>query len=318
MINITQLIDTIYSTPHNDSLYLVEKLSCETGLFVLNGKLVYLVLNIECCKSLGINTEFLHLQTNVFVSAFNTASTTFEEGYYNMITLNLPQHDESSDNLKAFVNLCLAHSTYMKGQEVMSFFDSLVSLFQLPNEQHYKNLIGLMGELLFIEFIQNTYGIDLSPYWHTEGIYSRFDFVCPFANFEIKTTSNDSLLFSIKHDQLFTNDIHRNNYLIAVIITENNTGRTPENIISDMLTNPDYCNSLQFSINIEKERKRISPTDLINKHFLLKKIYAYNAQEINQFKILPDCIEGLSYKLNLISFSHTPLTNILLSLHSKQ
>lgn len=318
MINISQLLNTIYSIPHNNSLYLVERLSCETGLFVLNGQLVYLVPNTENCKSLSINTEFLHLQTNVFVSAFTTTSTTFEDGYYNMISLNLFQHDKSVENLKAFVNLCLSHSTYLKGQEIISFFDSLVSLFQLPKEQHYKNLIGLMGELLFIEFIHNTYGVDISTYWHTEGSYSRFDFACPSANIEIKTTSNNSLLFSIKHDQLFTCDANISNYLIAVIISENNTGRSLENIISDMISNPNYYNSLQFSINIEKERKRISPSDLVNKHFLLKKIYAYNAQDINQFKTLPDCIEDLSYKLNLLSFSQTSLANIILSLHNKQ
>lgn len=314
MINISHILDKIYSIPHDDLLYLVERLSCETGLFVLNGKLVYLVPNTEHCKSLSINTEFLFLQTNIFVSAFNTTSSTFVDGYYNMITLNLFQRDESAENLKAFINLCLAHSTYLKGQEVISFFDSLVSLFQLPKEQHYKNLIGLMGELLFIEFIHNTYGIDLSTHWHTDGASSRFDIVCPFANFEIKTTSSDSMLFSIKHDQLFTSDLNKNNYLIAVIIKENNTGRTAENIISDMLTNPDYCNSLQFSINIEKERKRISASDLVNKHFLLKKIYAYNVKDINQFKSLPDCIEDLSYKLNLLPFSYISFANIIPSL----
>lgn len=315
MINIPHFLDTIHLIPHDESLYLVESLSCETGLFALNGNLVYLVPNTERCISFSIRTEFLHLQTNVFVSAFNATSTSFENGYYNMITLNLFQHNESAENLKAFVNLCLAHSTYLKGKEFMGFFDSLVSLFQLPREQHYKNLIGLMGELLFIEFIQNTYNVDLSTYWHTEGSSSRFDFVCPFANFEIKTTSNNSLLFTIKHDQLFNCNAH--NYLIAVLITENNTGRTPENIISDMLTNPHYCNNLQFSVNIEKEKKRISPTDLRNKHFLLKNVYAYNAKDINQFKTLPDCIEDLSYKLNLLPFHHISFENIIPLLHNK-
>lgn len=309
MINIPIFLDTIHLIPHDDSLYLVERLSCETGLFTLNGNLVYLVPNTEHCTSYSIITEFLHLQTNVFVSAFNASSTSFENGYYNMITLNMLRHDESTENLKAFVNLCLAHSTYMKGKEFMGFFDSLVSLFQLPREQHYKNLIGLMGELLFIEFIQNTYSVDLSTYWHTEGASSRFDFVCPFANFEIKTTSNKSLLFTIKHDQLF--NCNANNYLIAVLITEDNTGRTPENIISDMLTNPNYCNNLQFSVNIEKEKKRISQSDLLNKHFLLKKVYAYNVKDINQFKTLPDCIEDLSYKLNLLPFPDVSFTDII-------
>lgn len=314
MINIRHLLDTINNIPHDGTLYLLEKLPYKTGLFTSNGDIIYLVPNVEHSKTLSIITEFLHLQTNVFVTSFNATSASFENGYYNTITLKLLQTDELVENLKAFTNLCLAHSTYMKGQEFMGFFDSLVSLFQLPREQSYKNLIGLMGELLFIEFIQNTYGVDLSIYWHTGGPSSRFDFVCPFANFEVKTTSNNSLLFTIKHDQLFANNT--NNYLVAVVISESNTGRTPDNLISDMLTNPDYCNSLLFSVNIEKERRRISPSELRNKHFILKKVYAYSTKEINQFKVLPDCIEDLSYKLNLLPFSNVAFTDIIPSLQN--
>lgn len=316
MINIHHLLDTINTIPHDNTLHLLEILSCGTGLFALDGDIIYLVPNTEHSPSLSITTEFLHLQTNVFVSAFNATAASFENGYYNTITLKLQQSNESAENLKAFTNLCLAHSTYMKGQEFMEFFDSLVSLFQLPREQYYKNLIGLMGELLFIEFIQNTYGVDLSTYWHTEGSSSRFDFVCPFANFEVKTTSNNSLLFTIKHEQLFANST--NNYLIAVVISESNTGRTLENLIADMLTNPDYCNSLQFSVNIEKEKRRISPSELCQKHFVLKKVYAYNAKEINLFKTLPDCIADLSYKLNLLPFCNVKFTDIIPSLQNKK
>ena len=226
-----------------------------------------------------------------------------------MIKLKLFQNDESAENLKAFANLCLAHSTYATGQEFIPFFDALVSLFQLPKEQHYKNLVGLMGELLFIEYIQDKYCIDLSKFWHTEGPSSRLDFVCPFANFEVKTTSNDSLSFTIKHNQLFTTDT--NNYLIAVVISESNTGRTLENLILDLLTNPSYCNSLLFSLNIEKEKRRISPSELHNKRFILRKVYAYKAEDINQFRTLPDCIDDLSYKLNLLPFSDISLADII-------
>lgn len=311
MINIHHLLDTINIIPHDNTLYLLERLSCGTGLFASNGDIIYLVPNAEHSTSYSITTEFLHLQTNVFISAFNVTAVSFENGYYNTITLKLLQSNESAENLKAFASLCLAHSTYMKGREFMDFFDSLVSLFQLPREQHYKNLIGLMGELLFIEFIHDTYGVDLSTYWHSEGIFSSFDFVCPFANFEVKTTSNNSLLFTIKHNQLFT--CNTNNYLVAVVISENNTGRTLDNLISDMLENPNYCNNLQFSINIEKEKRRISLSEMYNKHFILKKIYAYNTKDINLFPTLPDCIEDLSYKLNLLLFPSVSFSNIIMN-----
>ena len=309
MIDIYKLLDNIKSVPQDDTLYLLESFSCGTGLFVSNGNILYVVPNKESCDSFGIRTDFLHLETNVYVSAFNTSASSFANGYYNYIELLLSKTLDYEEDMCAFVNLCLAHATYMKGQDFMSFFNSLVSLFQLPKEQSYKNLIGLMGELLFIEFMYNEYGVDLSAFWHSEGVSSKLDFVCPFANFEVKTTASDSLYFTIKHNQLFDN--LENTYLITVIIDETNAGRTLDDLISSLLKNPNYCNSMRFSENIEKERRRVSPVEIKTKRFILKKISAYCSKEINPFCKIPDCVEDLSYKLNLLPFSDTSFSDII-------
>ena len=198
----------------------------------------------------------------------------------------------------------------------MAFFDSLVALFQLPKEQHYKNLIGLMGELLFIEYVYQNHGIDLSTYWHTDGPSSKLDFVCPCANFEVKTTASEALSFTIKHDQLFT-DANKN-HLIAVEVEESNSGRTLAELIAELLEAPDYCNSLRFAVNIEQEKRRISATELNNKRFVLKKIYAYRANDINPFENIPDCVEGMSYKLDLLPFRNVPFANIFKDLEQSE
>ena len=301
MIDIHQLLDKIESIPQDNTLYLLDKLPCGTGLFVCNGNILYVVPNKENCDSLGIKTSFLHLETNVYVSAFNTSVSSFENGYYNYVELLLSRMLDSEEDLSAFTNLCMAHASFMNGKEFMAFFDSLVSLFQLPKEQNYKNLIGLMGELLFIEFMHNEHGIDISPFWHSDGSASKLDFVCPCANFEVKTTANDSMCFTIKHNQIFGN--LGKTYLIAVSINENNAGRTLDDVISNLLGNTDYCNSLQFTENIEKEKRRISPVEMKTKRFSLKKINAYNTKETNPFITIPVCVEDLSYRLNLLPFS---------------
>ena len=309
MMDINLLLNKIHSVPQDNTLYLMEKLPCKTGLFASNGNVLYIVPNEEHCAPLSINTEFLHLETNVFVSAFNSSVASFENGYYNSVELRILESTETEENLIAFVNLCLAHSTYMQGQEFMTFFDSLVSLFQLPREQQYKNLIGLLGELVLIELIHNSFRLDLSTYWHNDGSSSHLDFVCPFANFEVKTTTGNSLRFTIKHDQLFTNN--EKNYLVAIVLEESNAGRTLEELITSLLKSPDYCNSMQFAINVEKEKRRVSPIELHSKRFVFKKMYAYRASEINPFENIPDYIEDLSYKLDLLPFSHVPFADIL-------
>lgn len=310
MIDIRHLLTLIDSIPQDDTLYLLEKFPFDTGLFFYNGNILYLVPNKENCNSLGIKTNFLNLETNVFVSAFNASVLSFNNGYYNYVGLKSYNKNETEENLSTFVNLCLAHATYMQGKEFLSFFDSLVSLFQLPRDQQYKNLIGLMGELLFIEFIYNEYGIDLSTYWHTEGSSSSLDFTSPLANFEVKTTTSDSTCFTIKHKQLFENN--GNTYLIAISLSENNSGRTINDLISSLLENPHYCNNLQFSLNIEKEKRRISPIEMHSKRFIIKKILAYQTKNINPFCTIPDCVEDLSYKLNLLPFSNISFSNIIL------
>jgi len=309
MIDIKNLIYKIQSSPKDNTLYLLEKMSFDTGLFVSNGNVLYIVPNKESSSSMSIKTDFLLLETNIYITAFNPSVSTFENGYYNSVELQLTESNEIEANLSAFVNLCMAHSSYMGGQEFIAFFDSLVSLFQLPREQQYKNLIGLMGELLLIEYIYNNYGLDISKYWHTDGPTSRLDFVCPYANIEVKTSANDSIGFTIKHDQLFVDS--EKNYLITIGLEESNSGRTLEDLINSLLTSSNYCNGMKFAINIEQEKIRISPSELHNKRFLLKRILAYKATDINPFESIPDCIEGLTYKIDLHAFSSIPIETIL-------
>ena len=308
MSNIDSLFDKLSIIPRDNTLYLLEKLPCGTGLFATNGNVLYLVLNEECCPSMSIKTDYLTLETNIYVSAFNPSVSTFENGLYNSLELNLSNSIESKNNFRSFYNLCLSHASYMNGQDFVNFFDSLVSLFQLPREQQYKNLVGLMGELLFIEYAYKNYGVDLSLYWHTDGSKSRLDFVAPFANFEVKTTTSESMRVLIKHNQLFLNS--DNNYLVAVVMDEDNAGRSLDELISVLFKATDYCNSLQFSVNIEKEKRRISPIDLINKRFSLKGINIYIARDINPFITIPNYVENLSYDMELTSLPNIHFSDI--------
>ena len=309
MIESRHLIEKIRIIPKDNTLYLLEKLPCETGLFASNGNVLYLVPNTEECASFSIKTEYLRVETNIYVTAFNPSVSSFENGYYNYVELQLPALIDLEANLSAFLHLCIAHATYTRGEEFMSFFDSLVSLFQLPREQQFKNLVGLIGELFLIEYAYLNFKVDLSLYWHTDGPASRLDFVCPNANFEVKTTTIDSLSFTIKHNQFFVNS--EKNYLVAVVIEENNSGRTLEELITSLLVKPDICNSLSFSINIEKEKRRVSPTEINSRRFVLKTIGLYYANDINPFQQVPDCVNDLSYQINLLRFRSLSFKDLL-------
>ena len=305
----SHLYSKILSLPKDNTLYLLDKFPGEAGLFASNGNVLYLVNNEENCAAMSIKTDFLALDTNVYVSAFNETSVSFKEGYYNSVEFRLSETGDKESNLSAFVHLCLTHASSLHGQGVVSFFDSLVLLFQLPREQHYKNLVGLMGELLLIEYIHQKFDLDYSVYWHTDGPSSQMDFVCPHVNLEVKSTVGESLCFTIKHDQLFS--CPERNYLIAVVLEENNAGRTLEELITLLFEDHSYCNGMQFSINIEAEKRRISPVEMHNKRFILRKVYAYCANNINPFVTIPDYIEGLTYNFNLLPFMSEPLDEVI-------
>lgn len=303
-----QLLHKILSLPKDNTLYLLEILPSDTGLFASNGNVIYLAHNKEQCATMSIKTNLLNMDTNIYVSAFNETSSSFESGFYNSVEFELSDSSDMESNLGAFVNLCLSHASNMQGKEFMSFFDSLVLLFQLPREENSKNLVGLMGELLFIEYVYQRFNSDISLYWHTDGSSSRLDFVCPSANLEVKTTVGESLCFIIKHNQLFS--CPERNHLIAVVLEESNVGRTLEEMIKALLEDPSYCNSLHFSISIEAEKRRVSPAEMHSRRFLLKKVYAYRAKDINPFMDIPDNVEGLTYRFNLLSCMSVPLDEV--------
>lgn len=297
MIDAANLLYRIKECPHDGTLYLLEKVSNGGGFFALNGNALYMVPNTEACTSQNIKTEYLRLQTCTHISAFDGSSRSFDTGYYDFIELFVGNKEDCLENLSAFVNLCVSYSIDSEEIDFISFFDSLVKLFQLPTEQQYKNLVGLYGELSVIKYFFDEFKEDFSKFWQTEGEYSKIDIVTPKINIEVKTTTTDILAFKLKHSQLFDNNVET--YLAAVSLSENNSGKSLNELIREMCNNPHYCNSLSFSTNVEREKRKISPKEADRKRFVFKSVRLYNSNDICPFPVIPANISDLSYKIDL-------------------
>ena len=263
---------------------------------MVKGHLLYMVYNSEETSHQNLSTEYLKLNTNIdIVSVKNDQK--FKTGKYNLLEI-IPVANEYPDELlSSFINLCISHTTYMNAKNFVSFFYSLISLFQTPKEQNYKNLVGFIGELFLLKSFAEDYDFDISDYWHTYGSSDNYDIVLPKCNIEIKTTSSEDELITIKHIQIFNTE---NNYLASIIINEDNSGMSLNELINNMLSNHKCFNSFNFSLNIEKEKMRVSPVDAETKRFILKGISIYRAETINPFKNIPDEISNLSYKMSLM------------------
>ena len=300
--------DAIEKSPVDGLIYLAKKLSDTSGFFVSDKHLLYIVKNFDHESSQSINTEFIKLNTNIDIQAFADGQQ-FESGKYNILDF-IPSEDGYNNNdLESFVNLCTAHALYMNSAEFVKFFYSLINIFQYPAEQEYKNLVGLFGELSLIKFVFEKTGKDISSKWHKTGSSGKYDFVLDGFNLEVKSTISIDKEVEIKHAQIFNTN---NNYLAVVLIEKDNSGTSTNQLIRELLYSKDYCNNYEFSVNIEKERKRISPTDSENVLFSVKEIALYCAKDINPFSVLPNNISSLSYKLDLSDANEIDVSSIML------
>ena len=111
-------------------------------------------------------------------------------------------------------------------------------------------------------------------------------------------------LVTIKHSQLFNMD---RNFLVAVLVEESNGGKTLNQLIAEMQSHSEHFKSFSFALNLEKEKKRVSPIDAETKRFSFKSVTIYDANIINPFKELPENISSMEYKLDLFELPSVDL-----------
>lgn len=299
---IERIKQLLISVPQDGNIYLAEGLSQQTGFFITGGHLLYLAVNFEGVSHTSLTTDYLLLNTNVEIQSFEN-NQQFHSGRYNVLEFLPTEQGYEENKLDSFINLCVAHSEFMDGGSFVKFFFSLSELFQDPKEQQFKNLIGLFGELSFLKYVAVTHAVDLSPYWHKGGSYDKYEICLGDINVEIKATAGTDEEITIKHAQLFNTD---QNYLAVVCVEETSSGQTVNQLIASMLSDPIYFSNLNFVLNIEKEKQRISPVGANSKKFAVKSIKLYEATSINPFNEIPECVSQLTYKLDLSGKDRIP------------
>ncbi len=288
--------NALLTCPCDSAIYLVYKLSDCSGFFMSQKHLIYMAYNNEGASHQSLMTEFLRLNTNIEITAIEN-NQQFKTGRYNVIEI-LPVDGVYDDaSLDSFINLCVAHTEFMEASAFVKFFYSLVNLFQYPKEQKFINLVGLFGELSFLKYISQEMNTDFSDCWHKSGSTDKYDIALKACNLEIKTTMTVEELVTIKHSQLFNMD---RNFLVAVLVEESNGGVTLNQLIAEMQAHAEHFKSFNFALNVEKEKKRISPIDAENKRFSFKSVAIYDAHIINPFQELPENISSMEYKLDLL------------------
>lgn len=290
-MNINSYIELIETVEENDAIYLLEQLSENTGFFTSQKKLVFIEKDNSGYRAEGIDTEYLKLQTHVNITSIRN-NQAFSSGFYNLI---IYKGDLLDDNIDAFIRLCKIYSSNTEKLDFKEFFYSLIALLQLPTEQEFKNAVGLFGELAFMLEMRMKYNKDVSTAWHKRGTYSKYDFSNDRSCLEVKT-SITGYDVTIKHQQIF--DVP-GCHLVAVICKKDDTGKSIQDLLDEMESDCNFFKDLNYYLNVAKEVKRISPSDITDLKFIVNEIKIMDCDQINPFVDVPEEISKLSYNFNI-------------------
>lgn len=282
-------------------LYLLESIDEKCGFFSLNGLLIFMVSSFDK-KADMLKTEKLLLNTNVEILNVDNDST-FEAGKYDYILFNGAIEDSDMD---CFVKICTLYAREKNKISIKDFFFSILDLFQMPKEQQFKNLIGLIGELTIIWEIYNKKGISVATGWH-ESSTDKYDINYQNTIIEVKTTTSDLYTIRVKHDQVFGRD----GVLLAVVrVVESNAGETLEKLIAKINRFDIFANDFSFQLKLEKELRRISPEEYRTKNIEVKGIRFYKNSDIATIKDIPDHVTEIEYNCTLIETKETRIEEI--------
>ncbi len=275
-------------------IYLVESIDEECGFFLHENKFLFATKNKDNEKFKEINTNYLSMKTKIQIDVV-TNEPTFEAGEYNLLYFN---HSFEDERLELFINLCELYSETRNKISFISFFEQMQSLFQSSTEKNKKTMVGILGELHFI--IKMFYfGHDLSNSWLTTGEYSKYDFVLEDIKMEVKTTSNITPIFKIKHDQVFSNG---NVYIITVLITEDNSGLSIMEVVGKIKKIKTFKENFSFMAKLNSIIFKIEDDlDAINKKYSLSEINIYDAESLHKIDNIPGNIFNVVYDYNFIT-----------------
>lgn len=283
--------------PRDGRVRLVERLSDVGGFYVCDGDPIYAaVLDGAGERQQEVETSCLRLLVGAKLRPVNELGETEELGEERGFDIIRLVSWASDREFSAFIELCRMHASEGASLSFEVFFYSLSELFRPNREQSVLNAYGLYGELAYIDLLSETRaGLeDPTDYWQLDGPTSKYDFVFPKGNVEIKSSSRE-LEVTIKHDQLFGSD---RNYLVVVGVEKDPSGETLQDL-ADRLTGRVKCfSTLRSRVELSRRLLQVEERDL-KKRMSVCFVEGFKAQSINPFPSFSDRVSRLSYKLNL-------------------
>lgn len=292
-----RVADALEKAPRDGLVYLAASLDNRSAFFTCNDLIFFASFSEEPSKSEEIETRLLTLQTGITISPTGETAS-YPSRKYDIIRLK-----STTDNriLETFVSLCSAYSDSSNSMLFSDFFFAIADLFRPDRADSKRSAVGLYGELVFIKQSWDHFKVDAARNWQLSGQSSMLDFVFDDRNIEVKTTTKESDLVFLNHEQLFSST---GTYLYFVKLKKDPGGQSLLDL-SEELKSSGCLVTLQSQITLEHELMKIEIEDL-NTKYSVSKTKLFLADTLNFLERPDERITQLTYYLNLAGIPETP------------
>ena len=292
-----QVLDALKKTPGDGLVYLAAPIDNHSAFFTCNNLILFASFSEELSKSEEIETRLLALQTGITISPTGETAS-YPSRKYDIIRLK-----STTDNriLETFVTLCSAYSDSSNSMLFSDFFFAIADLFRPDRADSKRSAVGLYGELVFIKQSWDHFKVDAARNWQLSGQSSKLDFVFDDRNIEVKTTTKESDLVFLNHEQLFSST---GTYLYFVKLKKDPGGQSLLDL-SEELKSSGCLVTLQSQITLEHELMKIEIED-VNTKYSVSKTKLFLADTLNFLERPDERITQLTYYLNLAGIPETP------------
>ncbi len=284
-------------------LYLLYKISNDFGFFYQDKIVYFAKKSTPGSVNRSVNTSCLDMNLCVHIISDNEDSS-FETGNYDLLAYKGIIEGMEFD---VFYNICVSYANDSSDLEFSEFFSSLVELFKKDKDNAYTNVIGTIGELLFIKKVYEDYEIDISNSWHISGNNSKFDFSFPNFNIEVKTSEKNEMKFLLKHSQIFNN---QKNYIAVISIIETGNGESLDKLFNYFINTEPFKNNVSFQILMQKELLKSPSKKSREREFSLDLISIYDCDLMTTIQNIPSCITNVQYEYNFSDLDPIDLGDI--------
>lgn len=279
---------------NSEQLFMIESINDSSG-FLLGGEKIYFINVSNSSDSESIITNHLSLRTRISINTIENYPT-FAPGYYDILAYN---NVNDVLYLESFVELCKMYIVSLSKMSFRDFFYSLLKLFEPIKDSSFSNLVGLFGELSIIKKAYTDYDVILMDDWHnTYGSTDKYDFSLKNFNIEVKTTTKDSMIFNIKHKQIFN---EKHNYVVVINVEPDNSGESLHDLYVFFKNTKPFSDNIEFAIKLETEKAKVSQQDFKLKRLSIDNYSVFDNKEMKTIDKIPEWISHIEYLYDFVS-----------------